>query len=302
MSAASRPFLVAAVGDIHGRFHRVQEWMKALEAARGRPVDAVLAVGDVEAFQRADDHRRKAAKRSMPAEFSEYASGARRVHRPLHFIGGNNEDFAVLHRMPDGGEVAPDVHYLGRVGVRTLGQIKVAYLSGIHAPRFVDRPLLEPRTAETYKQAGYFRTSELARLADAREPDVMLVHEWPRGLVRRQRQARPLRAHRFPWIGNPVTRQLVEALGPAWLFCGHSHVPYAATFSSPEGKVTRVVCLDQAARPEGAVFWVEFSGGAAARAGWGIDGRVAWERGAPWSEADVPADGGAEAHPSEPGM
>ena len=94
---APESLLVAGVGDIHGRFHRVEAWLDALEEARRRPVDLVLAVGDVEAFRLADDHRRKAAKRGMPAEFAVYADGVRAMKRPLYFIGGNNEDFEALH-------------------------------------------------------------------------------------------------------------------------------------------------------------------------------------------------------------
>ena len=66
--------LIVGVGDIHGRFHRVRTWLDALERALERQVDAVLAVGDVEAFPTADDHRRKAAKRTMPAEFAAFDS------------------------------------------------------------------------------------------------------------------------------------------------------------------------------------------------------------------------------------
>src|SRR5438552_6571956 len=96
---AEKPLLTVGIGDIHGRFHRVQEWLAALEAALGRPIDLAFAVGDVEAFATADDHRRKAAKRTMPAEFAEYADARRQLHRPLYFIGGNNEDFEALHSM-----------------------------------------------------------------------------------------------------------------------------------------------------------------------------------------------------------
>ncbi|HET7042205.1 MAG TPA: hypothetical protein VFI13_09295, partial [Gemmatimonadales bacterium] len=66
--------LVVGVGDIHGRFHRVQQWLAALEGALGHDADLVFAVGDVEAFINAEDHRRKAAKRAMPAEFADIAS------------------------------------------------------------------------------------------------------------------------------------------------------------------------------------------------------------------------------------
>ncbi|XXF75870.1 metallophosphoesterase [Myxococcaceae bacterium GXIMD 01537] len=283
--------LVAGVGDIHGRFHRVEAWLDALEAARGRPVDLVLAVGDVEAFRRADDHRRKAAKRSMPAEFAEYADGLRQVKRPLYFIGGNNEDFETVHDAPEGCELAPNVHYLGRAGLRTVRGLRIAFLSGIHAPRFYEHPLKRPQTLDSAKQAGYFRAPEVERLAQARDVDLMLVHEWPRGLPQRARDeglpsARPLPSF---WIGNPITRRLVDTLNPAWVLCGHSHKAFAVSLGGENGRpVSRVACLDQAARPEEAVFWMEFEGRQAARAGWGLSGAVAWSAGEPWNITSLP--------------
>jgi hypothetical protein len=288
--------LVVGVGDIHGRFHRVQEWLAALEAARGRPADLVFAVGDVEAFVNAEDHRRKAAKRTMPAEFAEYASGQRRLHRPLYFIGGNNEDFEALHPHPHGAPLPGGCEYLGRAGVRAFDGFQVAFLSGILAPKQFERPLEPPRTKETFKQAGYFRKPEVvemaARAAEAGRVDLMLVHEWPKGVVKRSR-GRSLRAYRFPWIGNPVTRELVERIRPAWLWAGHSHVPYAASVQHPDGSITRVACLDQAARPEGSMFWLELEGGPegrrAVRAGWGMGGEVAWREGEVWDDALTPA-------------
>ena len=75
MTSSASKLLIVGVGDIHGRFQRVEQWLAQLEEARGRPVDLVFAVGDVEAFTQSEDHRRKAAKRGMPAEFAEYAAG-----------------------------------------------------------------------------------------------------------------------------------------------------------------------------------------------------------------------------------
>lgn len=283
--------LWVGVGDIHGRFRRVEEWLLALEQARGRQVELAFAVGDVEAFSDPEHHRRKAAKRGMPAEFASYADGTRTFPRPLYFIGGNNEDFAPLHAMQEGGELAPNVHYLGRAGVRTFGGATVAFLSGIYAPKHFETPLQEPRTVETSKQAGYFRFPELERFQGTTRPDLLLLHEWPKGVVRRTPNAPALRAYRFPWIGNPVARQLVEALRPRWAWCGHSHVPFAATLTHPGDEPTRVTCLDQAARPEGAIFWLEWEGGAPVRGGFGIEGTVSWEDGGAWGPAQVPATG-----------
>ncbi len=286
---------MVTVGDIHGRFHRVREWVHALEQARGRQADLVLAVGDVEAFAQAEDHRRKAAKRAMPAEFTEFASGSVRFDRPLYFIGGNNEDFEALHQVQEGAEIAPGVHYLGRVGVAELGGLRIAYLSGILAPKQFEKPLETPRNQETRKLAGYFRKPEAESLAEARDVDLMLVHEWPKGLFRRTPNGgRTLRAYRFPWIGNPIARQLMDQLQPKWLFAGHSHVPFATTLTHPGGKLTRVACLDQAAKPEGAIFWLEFEGRDAISAGWGSSGVEVWKKGEAFTEALTPETAAVE--------
>ncbi len=272
--------LIVGVGDIHGRFHRVHTWLDGLERALGRAVDAVLAVGDVEAFAEADDHRRKAAKRTMPAEFAAFARGEVRMLRPFYFIGGNNEDFESLHDLSEGGEVAPGVHYLGRVGAATIAGIRVGWLSGIYAPKWLDTPLQAPTTAATRKQAGYFRRPEVDRIRAERQVDLLLAHEWPRGLFART-PGKPVR----PWMGNPLTRALVDEVQPQWLFCGHSHERFAATLHHPGGGQTRVVCLDEAAEPEGAVLWMEWKDGQAIRVGWGIDGHVSWTPAQPWGAA-----------------
>jgi predicted phosphodiesterase len=290
--------LVAGVGDIHGRFHRVEAWMDALEAARGRPVDLVLAVGDVEAFRQPDDHRRKTAKRGMPAEFAEYADGLRKMKRPLYFIGGNNEDFEALHDSPQGFELAPGVHYLGRAGQSTVQGLRIAYLSGIHAPRFYEQPLKRPTSLDTAKQAGYFRAPEVEKLMGLRDVDILLVHEWPRGIVQRARDeglsnGRPLPSY---WIGNPVTRRLVDTVRPRWVLCGHSHKAFAVSLGGEGGRpATRIACLDQSARPDEAVFWLEYEGREAVRGGWGVSGQVAWQAGDRWNLMRLPPAAAAPA-------
>ena len=269
--------LIVGVGDIHGRFHRVGTWLDALERAVDRPIDAVLAVGDVEAFATADDHRRKAAKRTMPAEFAAFAQGESRMTRPFYFIGGNNEDFESLHPLSAGGDVAPGVHYLGRVGAANIAGIRVGWLSGIYAPKWLDNPLEAPTTAATRKQAGYFRRAEVDRLRAERSLDLLLTHEWPRGLFART-PGKPVR----PWMGNPLTRTLVDEVQPQWLLCGHSHEQFAATLHHGGAVQTRVACLDEAAEPEGSLLWMEWNHGQVIRAGWGIDGQTSWTPAQAW--------------------
>lgn len=273
--------VTVAVGDIHGRFRRVLEWLERLEERLQRPADAVFAVGDVEAFLSDGSDGRKATKRMMPAELAACLEEGR-LPRSLEFIGGNNEDFQALHRLKEGGEVVPGLRYLGRVGTVERAGLRVAFLSGIYAPRRYQSPLIEPRSTESRKQAGYFRAEEVERLGAAEDVDLMLVHEWPRGIVPRRAQAEAAGVPRIPWIGNPVTRTLVDTLRPRWLFCGHSHQPNAATLTHPSGAQTHITCLDQATRPEGSIFWIEWAGREPVRAGWGVEGHECWRRGGCW--------------------
>jgi hypothetical protein len=262
-------------GDIHGRFHG-WGWLDTLEQALGRGIDQVLAVGDVEALRHADDHRRKAAKRTMPAEFADLASGETRMSRPFAFIGGNNEDFETLHGMPAGGEVAPGIRYLGRVGEATLAGVRVGWLSGIYAPKWYEAPLERPTTVATRKQSGYFRASEVEQIRSAHGVQLLLTHEWPRGLFT-QMAGKPFR----PWMGNVHTRGVVDTLRPAWLLCGHSHE--ACRHAAPRRRASHpLACLDESAEPEGALLWMEWQDGEARRVGWGVDGQVAWNHGQPW--------------------
>lgn len=277
--------LLVGVGDIHGRFRRLVDWVQEVSRERGKPIAQALAVGDVEAFRLADDHRRKAAKRTMPAEFALIADGQEQLPFPLSFIGGNNEDFETLAPLAKGGALAPNVTYLGRSGVREVAGLRVAFLSGIHAPRFLDQPLIPPRDAATRKQAGYFRRVEVERLRRARDVDLLLLHEWPRGLGGQHVEGI---AGPSPWMGSPLARSVVEHLRPAWVLCGHSHRAWAAELHWPDGGSTKVACLDQLSRPETSLLWMEAEGREIVRVGWGPGGGTIWEEGRPWGPSVLP--------------
>jgi hypothetical protein len=267
--------LLAAVGDIHGRFERVERWLGELAQAHGRAPTLALGLGDLETFARADDPTRKASKRHGAAEFGPYARGERRLPCPLYFLSGNNEDFAALAPLAGGGELAPGVHYLGRAGLRELAGVRVGFLSGIHAPRSFTAPLEPPRGRESSKRWGYFREPEVAELSRAGAVELLLAHDWPRGAA----------AGAGPsWLGNPVVRALVDRLRPPWLLCGHQHQTQAITLGR-----TRLACLDEADQPGGALLWLEASDGRITRVGWGIDAKAAWEEGQPWDRTRLPA-------------
>lgn len=280
-----RSNLLVAIGDIHGRFERVETWLRELEQRHGRPLDAALGVGDLETFAAPEAPLRKRTKRVEPAEFGPYARGEKQLPCPLYFIAGNNEDFAALHGLQQGGELAPGVKYLGRAGMAEIAGLRVGFLSGILAPTSLQRPLEAPLNLELARRAGHYRQSELEAVADLGKVDLLLLHDWPRGVATRG----PRGDHKPPppFWGSLPGRQLVDALRPAWVLCGHHHMAWAATLGP-----SRVACLDETERPEASLFWMEVERGKVARAGWGLGAEPAWRAGEPWDPTHLPKRSG----------
>ena len=269
--------LVAAIGDIHGRFIRVEGWLRELAAVQGRPVELAIAVGDLETFVESEAPLRKRTKRAGAAEFGPFARGERQLPCPLVFVGGNNEDFASLHAMPDGGPLSPQVRYLGRAGEAELAGTRIGFLSGIFAPTSFERPVEPPTNLDLARRAGHFRAQEVARVLALGHVELLLLHDWPRGISGRTRDGPP------PFWGNAPARQLVEALHPEWVLCGHQHRAWAASIGS-----SRIACLAEAERADDGLCWLEIERGAVVAFGWGLSREPAWSPGDRWDSSRAP--------------
>ena len=270
--------LVAAIGDIHGRFERVEAWLRELEQVQGRKLGLAIGVGDLETFSAPNAPLRKRTKRTEPAEFGAYARTERKLPCPFVFIGGNNEDFAALHALQQGGELAPGIRYLGRAGAAELAGVKAGFLSGIFAPTSFERPLELPLNLELARRAGHFRKVEVECVAALDRVDLLLLHDWPRGISGRGRGAPP------GFWGNTQARELVERLRPAWVLCGHQHRAWAAMVGP-----SHIACLADADRADNGLLWLEVDGGAVRAVGWGLSKQPAWRSGEPWDPRRAPA-------------
>jgi lariat debranching enzyme len=228
-------FTFAVFGDTHGR--QIEMYRRVMACRRS--LDLVLQVGDFETHRDMAD----VASKTGPQRFRVLGDFHRllswdRVPVPTAFIAGNHEAFRWLDGYADGFELLPGLGCLGRFGVRRAGPILVAGLSGIFHPEWFGRPRDLSDGGRRFRRPGrataYFRLPDLENLTRRLDspPDVLLLHDWPAGLV-------PAQARR----GNGPARELVEALRPQWVFCGHHHVHAAATIPHPDGTATRVVAL-----------------------------------------------------------
>jgi hypothetical protein len=234
---------IAVVGDVHGALDELAELLERFELASGHPVDLILQVGDLEPHRDerdletlvAPDSKRPARERV--GDFPRYAAGAARLPAEVVFIGGNHEPWGFLEERAS-GEIAPGFTFLGRAGkIERLG-LAIAGLSGIHHPRHSARE----RERAGWERATYFSREDVATLLALDRVDVLLLHDWPAGLLEEKDRPRlPGLAPGEP-VGSEPARLLVERLRPSWVFCGHRHVPYARDWDLG-GFSVRVRCL-----------------------------------------------------------
>lgn len=243
MSAASGPLIIAVVGDVHGAHRAMVALVERRARAAGVVPSLVLQVGDFEPNRGEVDRGRRSPEAPL-GDFADFVAGRARYPWPVWVIGGNHEPYPWLDALEPGSELAPDCRWLGWSGRRNLGGVGVAWLSGIHAPtRFTGE---RPRgvSGKDWKLATYFTARDVAELSAGGRADLLLLHDWPSGLVARGGPD-PFAGSRVKaWtVGNRHARALIETLRPRVAVCGHMHVGHRAEVRHPDGTGTRVVCL-----------------------------------------------------------
>ncbi|MCE9670157.1 metallophosphoesterase [Myxococcus stipitatus] len=260
MSSQPDTLFFAAVGDVHGHMDRMVRDLQDWSRKARQSLAFVLQVGDFE------PHRDEADLATMAAparykrlgDFAAYHQRRRRFPWPVYFIGGNHEPHGHLDATPDGFEVAPDCHYLGRVGIRELHGVRVVGLSGVHdeAAFTRRRPPLSRLGSVSNKDFTYFTEEDVERAMEAGTADVLLLHDWPSGVIAAEDGADFLGRRRSPSreeVGNPYARLLVDALRPRLVLCGHLHRAYRGWVEHAEDVRSRVCCLSSVEEGPGAL-------------------------------------------------
>ncbi|MCP3103645.1 metallophosphoesterase [Myxococcus sp. K15C18031901] len=249
----------AAVGDVHGHMDRMVRELQAWTRHARRELAFVLQVGDFE------PHRSEAdlATMSAPArykqlgDFAAYHQQRRRFPWPVYFIGGNHEPYGYLDTAPEGFELTTNCHYLGRVRALDLGGVRVVGLSGIHdeAAFTRRRPPLSRLGSVSNRDFTFFTEEDVERAMEAGSADVLLLHDWPSGVIAAKDGAAFQGRRRSPSpedVGNPYARLLVDALRPRLVLCGHLHRPYRGWVEHAEDVRSRVCCLSSVEEGPGA--------------------------------------------------
>jgi len=200
-----------ALGDVHGSFKQAAKLLEQAQKSLGE-IDFVLCVGDVEANRSAKDAVGVATgggHRRWVGEYPKVLSGSILIGSPVWFIGGEHEPGATLDaRGP--GEMADNIHFLGRAGVEVMSGIRVGFLSGTHGEAssmgLGDRSSRDERACYVAAEVEALRRGA-KRLGGI---DVLVTHDWPTGLIEGR--------------GDEVVEALVRKLKPQLHLCGHHHI------------------------------------------------------------------------------
>lgn len=245
---------IAIQGCCHGSLDRIYA---TLQAREGPPIDLLLCCGDFQAIRNASDLQTLAVpeKYREIGTFWRYYSGQAKAPIPTIFIGGNHEASGYLQELFYGGWVAPNIYYLGAAGVVRFGGLRIGGLSGIYKSHDFAKGRYEmpPYDKGTLRSVYHVRNVEVYRMKclgarvsseetsegdnHTRRPlDIMLSHDWPRGIERHGDTASLLRKKKFfrqevedNTLGSRANEDVLHAIKPRWWFSAHLHVKFEAT-------------------------------------------------------------------------
>ena len=235
---------IAIEGCTHGELEKTYETIVAAEREAGgsdKKIDLLLCCGDFQATRNLADLRCMAVpdKYKEMCSFYKYYSGEKVAPVLTIFIGGNHEASNYLQELPYGGWVAPNIYYMGYAGVISVNGLRIGGLSGIYKGCDYLRGHFEtpPYDNSSMRSVYHIRNLEIFRLKQLRchPPDIMLSHDWPRGVYKYGDTDQLLRCKRHfhddianDTLGSRPTQEVMEALKPCYWFSAHLHVKFAA--------------------------------------------------------------------------
>ncbi|KAF0696752.1 Aste57867_12511 [Aphanomyces stellatus] len=251
---------VAVVGCSHGQLDAMYATIEHINSMdTENPVQLLLCCGDFQSFRNEADVECMACppKYRELGVFHEYYTGIKVAPVLTLFIGGNHEASNYLQDLYYGGDVAPNIFYLGCAGVVQVNGLRIAGLSGIYKPHDYTRGHFEryPYDDSTMRSIYHireFQIYQLTQLKDKAPLDILLSHDWPRGIEQYGRTDVLLRKKPFlrdeiarGEFGSPPGEFLLHTLQPAYWFSGHMHVKFAALVEHPTTRTTKFLALDK---------------------------------------------------------
>ncbi len=246
---------IAVEGCCHGELDAIYSTIEHIMRTDGITIDLLLCCGDFQAVRDEHDLDCVAVKpkyRKMH-DFHKYYTGESKAPVLTIFIGGNHE--AVNHHaeLRQGGWVAPNIYYLGYSGVVRFGGLRIAGVSGIFKPYDYQRGYFEQPPFDEHSKISLFHTREfeIFKLLQIQEKiDIMLSHDWPRGIVEHGNhqelfRRKPFLRNERETFGSPAVTRVLQSMQPDYWFAAHMHCKFAALVDHSPQRQTKFLALDK---------------------------------------------------------
>jgi len=210
---------ILIVGDVHGDID------KLCELYYKNPTDLILQTGDFETIRDEKDLETiiTPKKYRRIGDYPEYYNGTKKLPVETIFIGGNHESWGYLDQYEKGGQLIPNLYYLGRAEQIERNGIKIAGITGIYSKKTT------PNIRKAKKHKNYYLQTELDQI---KNPDILLTHEWP------EMEIFSTYSQKNVTIGSQVLKELIIRTKPKYAFCGHMHYPHTTKINE-----TEIYCL-----------------------------------------------------------
>ena len=197
-------------GDVCGEFTSLFAKVSKVNGSHG-PFAFLFCVGQFFANANHDN-----------SQLQPYLSHQSTLPLPIYFVASHEHHTALIDHLPTGGELCPNLTYLGRSGVRRLSGLTVGYLSGVYdSERYFD--VNEEERRHQYER--HYTEDDIVALnkeATGEQLDLLLTAEWAKNFHSLlPSSALPTSITSPTSVGSPVIARLAAQLSIRYHFAGN---------------------------------------------------------------------------------
>jgi len=218
---------IAIFGDLHGNIKQMYRAASSIERSIDENIPLVIQLGDFQAIRDERDLRYfpVPAKHRTIGDFPFFYNQGD-VPKQTFFIGGNHDNNYWHSDHPNGYELIEGLNYLGRSGVKTIGNLTFGWISGNYSPKGFTKEKKKPRY-------NHFTQEDIDKILQSEgNIDILFFHDWPsiielsKGIVSESvSDPETLEQVQYRDLGNIPLYEVVERVKPKYVFAGHMHIP-----------------------------------------------------------------------------
>lgn len=201
---------ILVTGDVEGNFEYLSKKILQLQE-KGQQFDFALCVG---------------ATLSLTFDIKSYINKTLKLPLKFYFIDSSELAPSLHVKYPDGGEICPNLVFLGKSGIKEIEGIKIAFLSGIQSTHYSEL-YSENNLPKVSYYGPYYTLGDISLIEEKikmekeafRGVDIFLSNDWPKGFD-----------NNIPKLDQPTrtaslhVSQIVDQLSPRYHFVAQEDV------------------------------------------------------------------------------